>query len=277
MATVDRSKAKQLARDTVRILEAGYYLNAAGTRVEIAQALREAIARTVSYPEGSSLPRVVPGDHVTAFEVMNESTLDAARRLALAGLRPVALNFASAKNPGGGFLNGARAQEESLCRSSGLYFCIRGNAMYAMHGPTSGGFYTNAAIYSPGVPVFRTEAGELLDEAFPCGFVTSPAVNAGTFLGNKPDRRKVEQVEAEMRDRVEKVLTIMAGHGHDAAVLGAWGCGVFKNDPVMIAGLFRDALDGPFHGVFARVVFAVLDWSDDHYFIGPFEKRFGGG
>ncbi len=275
MSTVDRGKAKQLARETVRILETGFYLNAAGTRVEITDSLREAISGTVSYPEGSALPRVVPGDRDTAFEVTNESTLDAARRLALAGLQPVSLNFASAKHPGGGFLNGARAQEESLCRSSGLYFCIRGNEMYALHGPTTGGFYTNSAIYSPGVPVFRTEAGELLDEAFPCAFVTAPAVNAGTFLGSRPDRRKVEQVEAEMRDRVAKVLTIMAGHGHDAAVLGAWGCGVFKNDPVMIAGLFRDALRGPFHGVFARVVFAVLDWSDDRHFIGPFEKRFG--
>lgn len=78
-----------------------------------------------------------------------------------------------------------------------------------------------------------------------------------------------------MERRVEKVLAIMAGHGHDSAVLGAWGCGVFKNDPALLADLFRKALSTEFAGGFSRVVFAVLDWSDDAKFIGPFRKSFG--
>lgn len=77
-----------------------------------------------------------------------------------------------------------------------------------------------------------------------------------------------------MGDRIDKVLAIMAGHGHDAAVLGAWGCGVFKNDPDAIAGLFAKALRGKFAGAFAKVVFAVLDSSEERYFIGPFAERF---
>jgi uncharacterized protein (TIGR02452 family) len=79
-----------------------------------------------------------------------------------------------------------------------------------------------------------------------------------------------------MAGRIDRVLRIAAAHGHDAVVLGAWGCGVFGNDPRDVAGLFRQALDGPFAGVFARVVFAVTDWSPERRFIGPFERAFGG-
>jgi uncharacterized protein (TIGR02452 family) len=55
-------------------------------------------------------------------------------------------------------------------------------------------------------------------------------------------------------------------------VLGAWGCGVFKNDPEQIAELFRSALAGRFRGAFTHVVFAVLDSSGET--LGPFEQVF---
>src|SRR5205823_13858109 len=122
-----------------------------------------------------------PAGRETRFEATNETTLAAARRLAAEGHRVVALNFASARHPGGGFLGGARAQEESLCRASGLFACIDGNEMYRHHAPMPGGMYTNYAIYSPGVPVFRTDDGGLLDEPHPCAFVTAPAGNAGAI------------------------------------------------------------------------------------------------
>ena len=101
------------------------------------------------------------------------------------------------------------------------------------------------------------------------------STSAGVFAKeHKPGRRDV--VRDEMAARVEKVLTVMAGHGHDAAVLGAWGCGVFKNDPEMIADLFADALRVRFAGVFDVVAFAVLDSTADGSTIGPFADRFGG-
>jgi uncharacterized protein (TIGR02452 family) len=259
-----------MGKDTVAILRAGHYESPAGLKVDIAANLHRAVEGTLTYPPEAELPLVPPASHGTRFEVTNETTLAAARRLAASGRRVVALNFASARHPGGGFLNGARAQEESLCRSSGLYACISGNAMYAFHSSQSGGFYTNYAIYSPDVPVIRDDDGELLDEPFACSFITAPAVNAGAVRG--PQER---EIRAEMARRIDKVLTIAAGHGHEAAVVGAWGCGVFRNDHEMVATLFRSALTGPFSGVFAVVAFAVLDESDDRHFIGPFERRFG--
>lgn len=273
MSTVDRGKAAAMGKQAVEIIRAGHYTAVDGTAVVVRDWQREAEEGTVSYPAGSRLPQFVPGVHKTRFEVSNETTLSAARRLTLDGFNVCALNFASAKHPGGGFLGGARAQEESLCRSSGLYGCIKNDGMYREHAPTRGGFYTNAAIYSPGVPVFRDDDGDLMPDPFRCGFVTAPAVNAGVYLKEGRDRQK--EITREMADRIDKVLTIMAGHGHDAAVLGAWGCGVFRNDPEIIAGLFREALVTRFSGCFRVVTFAVLDWSADRHFIGPFEERFG--
>jgi uncharacterized protein (TIGR02452 family) len=77
-----------------------------------------------------------------------------------------------------------------------------------------------------------------------------------------------------MRVRVLKVLAIAAEKGHDAVVLGAWGCGVFGNDPQEIAELFQRALEERFDGAFARVVFGVFDRSEDRLLIGPFQRVF---
>jgi uncharacterized protein (TIGR02452 family) len=267
--SMKRSKAAQLGRETVAILRAGHYTTPGGGRVEVADDLRRAVEGTVSYPPDSDLLPVPARDLPTRFEVANESTLQAAGRFAAEGLRVAALNFASARHPGGGFLNGARAQEESLCRSSGLYSCLVGNPTYAFHAGQTGGLYSNYALYSPDVPVIRTDAGDLLPRPYLCSFITCPAVNAGAV--RTKDRGRIRP---EMERRVEKVLTVAAGHGHEVVVLGAWGCGVFRNDPEMIAELFHAALNGPFRGLFAGVAFAVLDWSDDRHIIGPFERRF---
>lgn len=268
-----RSTAGQLGRETLRILEAGRYTNPAGEIVELADVVARSVAGTSSYPPDASLPRVPLGDQQTCIEVENESTLAAACRLSNRGHRPVALNFASAKHPGGGFLGGALAQEESLARSSGLYACINGNPMYAFHQAHSDAMYSDYAIYSPDVPVFRDDEGRLLDEPFLCSFITSPAANAKVVL--QRDRRRRAEIRSAMERRIRKVLTIAAAHGHEALVLGAWGCGVFGNDSQEVAELFQRALAHHFQGVFAHIVFAILDWSDERRFIGPFQHSFG--
>ncbi len=263
-----RSRAAEIARDTVSIIDAGGYKNRHTQHIELRALVQTACDGTVSYPPDESLPRYSATGVTTVYDTINDTTLVAARQLVEEGYNPVALNFASARHPGGGFLGGARAQEESLCRSSALYWTINNNAMYRHHANMPGGLYTNYAIYSPTVPVFKDDDGKLLDEPYLCAFVTSPAVNVGAIRDN--ERRLVRD---EMRERVEKVLAIMAAHGHNAAVLGAWGCGVFKNDPELIAELFAKELRGKFAGCFAKVIFAVL--SSDGETIRPFAERFG--
>lgn len=256
-----RSTAARLGRETAAILERGGYPG-----VDLREALRAAIDGTVEYPPGEAIPAPPPGDRDTAVEVSNESTLSAARRLE----SPAALNFASAKRPGGGFLGGARAQEESLARSSGLYACIRGRDMYAHHQTQRDPMYTSWAIHSPAVPVFRDDDGELFAPPFSCGFITCAAVNARAA---RERGRAADEIATAMAERVDRVLAIAAHHGYRELVLGAWGCGVFGNDGDTIAGLFGDALEGRFAGVFDRVVFAILDGSEERRFIGPFERR----
>jgi uncharacterized protein (TIGR02452 family) len=238
--------------------------------VNLVEALEAAIDGTVEYPPGSSiLETPTPSGQVTEVRVRNTTTLDAAKELSDAGSNVVVLNFASAKNPGGGFLSGARAQEEYLCRSSGLFACLEGQPMYDYHRTRPGTLYTDYAIYSPDVPVIRDDRGDLLDHPWPVGVITCAAVNARHLFAEQQ-----EEVEPAMRERINKVLAIGLAHGHDAIVLGAWGCGAFQIDATLMARLLAEALDGPFLGAYRQVTFAITDWSEERRFIGPFQETF---
>ena len=131
--------------------------------------------------------------------------------------------------------------------------------------------YSDYMIYSPKVPVLRDDRGALLDTAYAASFVTSPAVNAGAVERNEP--HNVRFIETTMSARVDRVLWVMCQEGHSTLLLGAWGCGVFRNDPSMVARLFFNALRTTFAGRFARVVFAVLDTRADERIIGPFRRH----
>jgi uncharacterized protein (TIGR02452 family) len=183
-----------------------------------------------------------------------------------------ALNFASATVPGGGFLTGARAQEESIARSSGLVHTLEGRAMYGFHRDRPDAMYSDYAIYSPEVPVFRLDDGELLENPWPLSIVTCAAANGAVLRTQAPER--LVEIPAVMTRRTAQVLTIAAHHGVKRFILGAWGCGAFGLDPTMMAAIFRDALTGPFRGVFEEIVFAITDWSDERRFMGPFERAF---
>jgi uncharacterized protein (TIGR02452 family) len=269
---MNRSSMASLAEETFAILRSGQYTSPSGRVVSLGKHLRQAKDGTCSYPPDACVPVPAFPGRSTRIEVMNASTLEAARALADKGHRVAALNFASAKNPGGGFLTGAQAQEESLARASGLYAMLFGDPMYDHHRSRSDPMYTTWVIYSPDVPVFRLDDGRLLDEPFFCSFLTSPAVNVGALRHRE---RRGDEIRRVMQERVERVLGVAALHGHEALVLGAWGCGVFRNDPEQIAELFREALAGPFRGAFTHVAFAVLDSSGQKRSLGPFEQVFG--
>ncbi len=114
-------------------------------------------------------------------------------------------------------------------------------------------------IHSPGVPVFRDDRGTLLAAPYEAGFLTSAAPNAGVIAQRSPER--TGELPAVLHRRAERVLEVASAAGYRRLVLGAWGCGVFRNDPAHVAAAFG-ALLGPggrFAGRVDEVVFGVLD------------------
>jgi len=281
-----RTTRAQIAQETLTILEEGTYLHPSGKQIPLRDELAFARSRSVLYSPDHFQEVFQKRDQLlqdrssttVAFEVVNETTLHAAWRLTEGkpGARVLALNFASARHPGGGFLKGSQAQEESLARASGLYACIsQHREMYDVNARFPSCLYTDHMIYSPDVPVFRDDEDALLGCSYPVSFVTAPAVNVGALRRNEPGN--VCQVEPAMLARMEKVLSLAVIHGHELLVLGAWGCGVFANDPDRVAGWFHNHLtgEGTFRWAFQKVIFAVLDRTEDRSMIRPFERHFG--
>ncbi|MCB0003019.1 MAG: TIGR02452 family protein [Anaerolineales bacterium] len=132
-------------------------------------------------------------------------------------------------------------------------------------------------IYSPGCPVFRSDDGALLEEAFLVEFVTSPAPNAGAIHRNSPSF--IGMIEPVLRERVSKVMGLAAHHRCDVMVLGASGYGVFRNDPPAAAGAFRELLapEGPFWGRFRKALFSMLDTSESLRTYNAFCEHFAAG
>ncbi|WP_042397023.1 TIGR02452 family protein [Streptacidiphilus carbonis] len=253
------SRLRQYATVNEEIAAAGHYTAADGTEVSVGPALAAAAEGTRCHLPEERLDRGGAGAGDLRVEVTAEGSLEAARRLYAAGPGEVAvLNFASARNPGGGYVRGARAQEEDLCRHALLYHCLlRAPEYYEAHRASGDLLYSDRVIWSPGVPVIRGEDGGLLAEPYPVSFLTCPAPNAGQVL--RRDLQAGPGIEAALRRRSGRVLEAAAGHGVRRLVLGAWGCGVFANDPRSVAASFHDHLAGGFRHTFDEVVFAVWD------------------
>jgi uncharacterized protein (TIGR02452 family) len=259
--------AAALGRSAVNAARDGFYVTRQGERVVWRDAVSAARATKRSISPDAELPvREKEAFSETCVQVANETTLGASRRLVERGLRPLSLNFANGHVPGGGFLGGARAQEETLCRSSALYETLVGDLMYEAHRPRLEPDSTDWAIYSPDVPVFRTDEGTELVEPWPLSFVTCAAPLAADI--GQPRAGDL------LQKRIHRVLGIAAAYGHATLVLGAWGCGAFGNDPIRTARDFRRAIEHDYSGAFSEIVFAITDWSPERRFLAPFRNAF---
>ena len=259
---ISRERAAELGHAAVVAIETGSYPCAADHAINWRDAVARACGTKISLPPDAPLPESRSARFPkTRVQVSNETTLAAARRLTDDGERVLALNFANGIHPGGGFLSGARAQEEVLCRSSALYGTLLGDPMYAAHGQRPQPDSTDWAILSPDVPVFRDDDGTALEEPWPLSILTCAA----------PYAPRIGQPYAGdlLQARIRRVLAIARAYEYSALVLGAWGCGAFGNDPARTARDFHTALMEQ-AAAFGEVVFAIADWSPERRYIEPF-------
>ena len=266
---IDRALAVKYGVEAVSIAEQGHYTAVSGEVVNISKEVGYAVQSTVSYLADDPIELSAKGSHATQIEITNETSLSAAQRHIKHGHNAVVLNFASATSPGGGFLSGARAQEEYLARSSALYECIRNNPMYQIQRDNYNPLYTDYMIYSPEIPVYRADDGGLMESPYTVAMITAAAVHASRVPVD--DQSRILPI---MWDRILKVLSVGLEQGHDSIVLGAWGCGAFGNDGYEIAQLFKKAISENFAGAYRCITFAIVDWSDEKRFISPFDKVF---
>lgn len=184
------------------------------------------------------------------------------------------MNFANAVNPGGGYLYGAVAQEECLCRESTLYASINSKdaeEMYRANRENSGIFDTDYMLLSPYVDVFRNASLELLDNPYTVAVITIAAPN----LYGKASMASQEEIDHYMKRRIRQYLKCGAYYGYKTATLGAWGCGAFGHDAKRVAEYFRCVLvDEGFQKYYERIIFAVYDSTSEQYNYRCFKNVF---
>lgn len=265
---MNHDQAKIIADETIEAIKNERYKTASGRTLSLDKLIQPAIRGSKLYKPDWIPDFAAKENKSPIISVTHESTLEAAARLS--GKNACALNFASAKNPGGGFLRGSIAQEETIARSSALYPTLIAHPEYYEENKRSQkdsiGIYKDYAIYSPNVPVIRNDAGDWLDAPYLISVVTSPAPNRRAILDDfkSEDDELPTQTETVIHlvfvRRMVQVLRIMAENNHRTIILGAWGCGIFGNKPEVVAPMFKAVLEQiPY---FDEIVFAIYDKPD---------------
>lgn len=227
--------------------------------------------------------------HKTAISITGERSFEAAKRLLGEDSGKIAiLNFANCSTPGGGVLGGSGAQEESLCRCSNLYQTIAQERFRHLYYDPNRARWdpraNDAIIYSPGVMVFKsdTDYPTLLpeDEWYKVDVITcaAPTLRHGLIISDDRTGKSIKltpEVQYEIHlKRAKHILNIALSNGARRLVLGAFGCGAFKNDPRSVASAYRDALK-EYDGQFKEIVFAIYHQPHEVDNYNTFKEVFG--
>ena len=190
--------------------------------------------------------------------VSGKRSLEAAEEYAKQGKKVCVLNFASSTNPGGGVVNGSSAQEECICRCTTLYPCLNNNdlwtSFYAPHRKAANPLYNNDCIYTPDVCVFKSDTNfpEPLpkDEWWKVNILTCAAPNLrehpsnpmNPHAGYKQAKVTPTELETLLTSRIKRIFEIAVANKNEVLILGAFGCGAFRNPPEIVAKVFYNVM-----------------------------------
>lgn len=175
-----------------------------------------------------------PNPRGTIVSVTKYSTIDTAIYYHKKSFSTICvLNFADAKKMGGGYLNGRNAQEESLCRQTLLYPTLKYSKMYQLYARDGDLYKEDYMTYSPNVKVIRDGNDRLISDVFDVNVISAPAVD---------NRKFVKDANKIMERRIRKIVKLAFYKGNQVLILGAFGCGVFNNDPDEVAKIFKKVL-----------------------------------
>lgn len=215
--------------------------------------------------------------------ISEKRSFEAAMPYAKAGKRVCVLNFAAWTTPGGGVESGCSAQEESLCRCSTLYPCISSEETFKsfylphreMKKQAESYLHNDDIIYTPDVVVFKTDTDfpKSLpeDEWYKVDIITCAAPR----LYSDYNEEKLEEVISSRIEKVFKAPLVYNSKNYDVLILGAFGCGAFKNPPELVAKIFNNHLKS-FCYNFEVIEFPIFHKSEEDKNFSAFKKYISG-
>ena len=227
---------------------------------KLQSAVSNGINNTVIYTEQDletlKNTKLEKGNKNGIISVLNSRTLKSAK-----GYNRIAvLNFASATNPGGGVLRGSNAQEECICRCSTLYPCISDKSFYEnyynYHKKRHDIMYTDRILYTKNVIVFKDDIRE------PIMLLEKDWYSVDVITCAAPNLREVKNVNQNellkiFKNRIAGILLTAIDNKAENIVLGAFGCGAFRNPPYLVARAFKEELE-QYKNYFDNIIFATL-------------------
>lgn len=247
-----------ITETTSRACKTRKYITENGTSMDIPPS-EDAVKRNRVYKETRAPLKGILGKYETQIVVLNIDCLEAAIRLKEADLNPAVLNMASAKRPGGGYKNGAGAQEENIFRRTNYFEHLEHRDQVKTYPLAEFG-----GIYSPEVLVFRSseETGyAFMDHIYSFGMIAVSAYVRPRLIEVKGTKgfRLDDKMAEKTKRKIATMLNMALENGHDSIVLSAFGCGAFANPPSHIAKLFHEVIYNDYPGCFKNVTFAIIE------------------
>lgn len=220
-----------------------------------------------------------PGLGKPEIQLLEDSTFHAAAPLVAAGYKTAVLNFANAFVPGGGVTRGAMAQEECLCRSSNLYRSLEGDYVrrhyYKWNQDNVDDLGSDRVLYSPFVTVYKTDETYPKDLPEEAWFSVDVISCAAPMADPWTRAHQMEKLYRLFCRRIRNILETAVRNGDEAIVLGAFGCGAFRNDPLLVAAAFHEVLikEG-YGGYFKKILFAIKKNNHSNTNLAAFRQVF---